>query len=110
MKSIICSAADAGYWHLLSGMLNSIENTAKNDGFTFGILDLGLADEQRLRISQFGAALVTPDWDYPISHFQKAPAPVYRAQTARPHLRKYFPGFDLYIWLDADCWVQDWQA
>jgi hypothetical protein len=30
--------------------------------------------------------------------------------TARPHLPRYFPGYDIYVWLGADCWVQDWQT
>ena len=33
-----------------------------------------------------------------------------RAMTARPHLPSYFPDYDIYIWIDADCWVQDWRA
>ena len=27
--------------------------------------------------------------------------------TSRPFLTKYFPGYDLYLWLDADTWVQN---
>jgi hypothetical protein len=30
-----------------------------------------------------------------------------RGITARPFLPKYFPGFDIYLWLDADTWVQE---
>ena len=29
---------------------------------------------------------------------------------ARPFLRRYFPDFDLYLWMDADAWVQDSSA
>jgi hypothetical protein len=32
------------------------------------------------------------------------------AMTARPHLPAQFPGYDHYVWLDADVWVQDWAA
>ena len=34
----------------------------------------------------------------------------YKALTARPFLPRYFPGFDLYFWIDADCWVQQGDA
>jgi hypothetical protein len=27
--------------------------------------------------------------------------------SARPFLPKYFPGYDIYLWLDADTWVQE---
>ena len=30
--------------------------------------------------------------------------------TARPFLPKYFPDFDSIMWMDADTWVQRWQA
>jgi hypothetical protein len=32
------------------------------------------------------------------------------AFTCLPFLPDYFPGYDVYIWLDADCWVADWSA
>jgi hypothetical protein len=34
----------------------------------------------------------------------------YKALTARPFLPRYFPGFDLYLWIDGDCWVQQGDA
>ena len=107
MKAIICSAADAKYWSLLSGLLNSIEQPAKRAGFSFGVLDLGLTPEQKARLDRFGATTVVPDWDYDIAHLETPPRYLL-AMSARPHLRKYFPGYDLIVWLDADCWVQDW--
>jgi hypothetical protein len=30
--------------------------------------------------------------------------------TARPFLPRYFPGYDIYVWIDADAWVQEWEA
>jgi hypothetical protein len=34
----------------------------------------------------------------------------FRAMTARPSLPDYFPGYDAYMWIDADAWVQDPEA
>jgi hypothetical protein len=110
MKAIIVSGADAAYWPLLSGMLHSVEPGARKEGMAVGVLDLGLADEQRDRLRSYGALLVDPEWDYSTAHFRQPPPSTFRAMTARPHLPRHFPGYDLYIWLDADCWVQDWQA
>jgi hypothetical protein len=33
-----------------------------------------------------------------------------QALTCRPYLPAYFPDADVYVWLDADVWVQDWAA
>ena len=36
--------------------------------------------------------------------------PGVRTLTARPFLRRYFPGYDVYMWLDSDIWVQTPEA
>jgi hypothetical protein len=110
MNMIIISAADAGYWNCLSGLLHSIEPHIRRERITVGILDVGPTTAQRDRLEKFGALRVEPQWDYPIEHFGSRPASHLRAMTARPHLPRYFPGYEMYIWLDADCWVQDWQV
>jgi hypothetical protein len=33
-----------------------------------------------------------------------------KALVSRPFLPEYFPGYEVYIWIDADAWVQDWSA
>jgi hypothetical protein len=33
-----------------------------------------------------------------------------KAQVARPFLPRHFPDYDMYFWLDADAWLQDWRA
>ena len=30
--------------------------------------------------------------------------------TARPFLPRHFPGYAVYLWLDADTWIQEWSA
>ena len=110
MKTIIISGADTGYWSLLSGMLHSIEHDVRRESISVGVLDLGLAPEHLSLLRTFGATVVTPEWDFPITHFRVPPANYLKAMTARPFLTRYFPGYDTYVWLDADCWVQDWKA
>ena len=33
-----------------------------------------------------------------------------RRPTARPHIPRHIPGYDLYLWIDSDAWLQDWQT
>ncbi len=109
-RTILISGADAGYWPLLSGLLHSIESSARKEGVSIGVLDFGLAPEQLERLRRCGAIVVAPGWDYSLAHFRQPAPATFKAMTARPHLPRYFPGYELYVWLDADCWVQDWQA
>lgn len=74
-----------------------------------GILDCGLTEEQRGWLATQGAISVTPDWDFDFPARAKL-KDGYKALTARPFLPRYFPGFDLYFWIDADCWVQQGDA
>ena len=32
------------------------------------------------------------------------------ANLCGPFIPDYFPGYDVYVWLDADTWVADWEA
>jgi hypothetical protein len=49
---------------------------------------------------------VDPGWDVDFPGRARAPA-YYKAMTARPYLPKHFPGYAVYVWIDADAWVQD---
>jgi hypothetical protein len=31
----------------------------------------------------------------------------FKAQVARPFVRRHFPGYEVYLWVDADAWLQD---
>ncbi|HTE82877.1 MAG TPA: hypothetical protein VK634_19485, partial [Reyranella sp.] len=72
-------------------------------------LDCGLTAEQRAWFAKQGAIFVVPGWDFDFPGRAKL-KDGYKALTARPFLPRYFPGFDLYLWIDADCWVQQGDA
>jgi len=57
MNMIIISAADAGYWNCLSGLLHSIEPHIRRERITVGILDVGPTTAQRDRLEKFVAEL-----------------------------------------------------
>ena len=109
-KTIIISASTGAYFPLLDEMLSSLEPAAKRDGMDIGILDLGLGEGQRQNLRQRNVLMAVPPWDYDLSRFTQPPPPHFKAMTARPHLPKYFPGYEMYMWIDADCWVQRWDA
>ena len=109
MKRIIVSAANDGYYPLLIDLISSIEDGKGRSDVAIGVLDVGLTGAQRDALSARVQHLVTPNWDYQFSASSSTPQK-FRAMTARPHLPKHFPGYDIIMWMDADAWVQQWSA
>ena len=109
-RTIIITGCEDHYVPLLAGLIGSIEGPARTNQIDIGLLDFGLRDECRKEYARRGVAVVTPEWDFDQSLFHAPPADYFKAMTSRPHLRKYFPGYDCYLWMDADSWVQDWSG
>jgi lipopolysaccharide biosynthesis glycosyltransferase len=109
MRFTIVSAADAGYFGLLQGLVLSCRDQARGREVPIHVLDLGLSQGQRAWLAELGVECAEPGWDYDFPGRAEAPA-TFRAQTARPFLPRYFPGYDTYLWMDADTWIQDWGA
>lgn len=108
-RRIIVSGASSGYFGLLQGCIASIRDKPEGREIALGILDVGLEEPQRAWLAERGAEIVLPGWD--IDFPGQAEAPRHRqALFARPFLPRHFPGHDLYLWIDADAWVQDWSA
>ncbi|MBY0432345.1 MAG: hypothetical protein K2Q10_14200 [Rhodospirillales bacterium] len=103
LRRLIVSAADAGYFPLLQGLVLSLRAVGDDDIL---ILDLGLEDPQRRWLVAQRTMLAVPGWDIDFPGRAACP-PSFRANVARPFLPRYRPGYDLYLWLDADTWVQD---
>lgn len=107
-RNIVVTATDDVYAPLALDLLRSLRALKPRAAFDIGILDLGLSEKTRTEFAPFGAAFKKPgiDIDYPGREEWEKQAPFYRAMTSRPYLRDYFPGYDAYMWMDADSWVQ----
>ena len=109
MTATIVSAADAGYFDLLKGLVCSIRDKEEGKEIALSILDVGLDSDQRHWLYEHGATIAEPGWDFDIPASMNAPAH-FRALLARPFLPRHFPGHDVYLHIDSDAWVQDWSA
>lgn len=105
-RTLILSGADQPYADLLVDLFDSVRAHPELNDCELGALDLGLAPEARAALAARGVRLVRPGWDILTPAVEQAPA-WYRAMTARPFLPRHFPGWDVYVWLDSDTWVQD---
>ena len=105
---IVVSAADSGYFPLLRDAVMSVR--ALNPSVPIGVLDLGLvARAARVARRVPGARRARPAG---MSNFPAASGmpETFKAQVARPFLPRHFPGYEMYFWLDADAWLQEWRA
>jgi hypothetical protein len=102
----IVSAADSRYFHLLQGLVRSLKAGPKARAIPLSILDIGLAVEQRRWLETKGVVIAVPEWEFEFPGRDHIPT-YFKALAARPSLPKYFPGHEIYLWLDGDTWVQD---
>jgi len=106
---VIVSAADSGYFPLLRDLVLSIRDKNAGEAAPIGVFDLGLTADQRSWLGERRVAMAEPGWDVDFPRRKQTPL-LRKAQIARPFLRRYFPGYVTYLWIDADAWVQEWSA
>ncbi len=107
MKKIIITAADEHFFPLLWDLIESLHRLHPKPFHAIGLLDVGLSEASLAKLAGRVDHVVSPDWDLPINESLRRQKTHLRALTARPFLPKHFPGYDYYLWLDADTWVQE---
>ena len=86
-------------------MLDSLEVIGLTGQCEFGVLDLGLTDAQQLALTERGVRCVAGTW--PVEPPAGQDRPEFVAFAGKPFARDYFPGYEVYLWIDADMWVQN---
>ncbi len=109
MNSIIITAANAEYFELVQGTILSIREKPQGRNAIVGFFDLGCTTEQLQWLQKQVNIIKQPNWEFNFPNQNEAPHYL-KGLLARPLLREYFPDFDIYLWIDADAWVQDWKA
>ncbi|MCZ6884759.1 MAG: hypothetical protein O7E53_00185, partial [Alphaproteobacteria bacterium] len=107
MKTIIVTAADETFAPLLLELIQSLHQWEQIPCDAIGLLNLGLSETTLEKVRGRITDIVEPGWDLPIDPALQRSKPFLRAMSARPFLREYFSGFDAYLWLDCDTWVQE---
>ena len=102
---LIATGADAAYFPLASELWDSVQAVSAEVGF--GVIDAGLTEPQRAWFAERGAQVVRPRLVAPAAERAR---PALAVNLGKLWLDELFPGFDVLIWLDADTWVQDWDA
>jgi len=107
-KAIIVSAADEQYFTLVRDLFASIRAHTFKVEFDLAILDVGLSDENRVWLKAHNVRIERAgvDVEFPGRLAWEAHKPGFRALSSKLFMRRYFPGYDVYMWMDADVWVQ----
>ncbi len=109
-KNVIVSLADANYFPLLEELVNSIKRFRESENLAICILDAGLSQEQREKLSSRVDEIKPAKWDIEVSPFKVREKEWLKSQVSRAFLPKYFPSYEKYLWIDCDAWVNDWQT
>ena len=104
-RVLVVTAADSRFMGFLRGMLASIAPYLARPTVSLACFDIGLQPADKAWLESRGAQIAAPH-----AHFSIDPT-AHRAALlsflARPFLPDYFPGHDVYLWIDSDVWLQD---
>lgn len=107
-KILICSGCDNNYFPMLREMIYSVKRFPQASEIEFAVLDTGLIDEDRIWLKDNVHHVHAPDWPCEIPAWKIRGREYLKSCVCKPWLRDFFPGYDIYIWIDPDAWVQDW--
>lgn len=105
----ITSACTAEFFHFMQGMVLSVREKPQGYSVDISVLDLGMSPEQLEWMADQKVNTAKPNWEFGLDDSCGFPIP-FKGILARTHVKKYFPGYEIYFHIDADAWVQDWAA
>jgi hypothetical protein len=105
----ITSACTSEYFHFMEGMVLSVREKPEGESVDVSVLDLGMSAEQLEWMEEQKVNVAQPEWEFGLDESCGLPVP-FKGILARTYIKKYFPGYKVYIHMDADAWVQDWAA
>ena len=109
-ENVIVSLADANYFELLNELIDSIKRFNESNNIAICILDAGLKDNQKDILINKVDEIKKAKWDIEVPSYKIKDKEWLKSQVSRAFLPEYFPGFKKYLWIDADAWVNSWEA
>ena len=109
-ENVIISLADANYFELLNELVDSIKRFNESNNIAICILDAGLKDNQKDILIKKVDEVKKANWDIEVAFHKVLGRESLKSEVSRAFLPNYFPGFKKYLWIDADAWVNSWEA
>ena len=109
-ENAIISLADSNYFDLLNELIDSIKRFEQSKEIAICIMDAGLQKDQIEILEKKVDQIKKAEWDIEVSDTKVKGKEWLKSQVSRAFLPNYFPGHKKYLWIDADAWVNSWNA
>ena len=106
-NKIIVSSADKKYFLLLKELYLSIKNSGILNEYKFAVLNTGLDKEQLVYLKDNNILIKDAIWNVQVPNYKILGRDHLKTQVARAYLPDYFQNYEIYVWLDADLWIND---
>ena len=106
----IVSLADSNYFDLLNELIDSIKRFEESKNIAICVLDAGLNQEQKNILKKKVDEIKNAEWDIEVPKHKIGKKEWLKSQVSRAFIPNYFPGYEKYLWIDADAWVNSWKA
>ena len=104
----IVTASDSNYYHLLKECVLSIRKHFSREKCPVSILDAGLNESQLKDLALCDVNDIKKgEWNFNIANYKIKNKEFLKSMTCLPFLPEYFPGYETYIFVDADTWLND---
>ena len=104
------SSSDHNYFPLLLEWVHSLRRFPESKGMDICILNAGLKEDQIKRLKAEGCIVKDAEWPCELPAYKIRGREYLKSCVCRPFIPDYFPDYDTYFWMDADTWVQKWDA
>ena len=106
-KKIIISSSDSNYFFLIKELYLSLKNTGVLNEYDFAILNTGLDAKQQTYFKDHNVLIKKAEWNVEVPKYKILGRENLKTQVARAFLPDYFDDYKVYIWLDADMWLNN---
>lgn len=104
-STVIVTGCNTNYLPLALDMSDSLRRHEELREIPLVLLDFGLEPVKKIRLQNSGAQIVDFPWPVDVRKRNKF-KDAHRAHLAKERLIELVPGYQIYVWVDADIWFQ----
>tara|TARA_B100001173_G_C16021575_1_gene562339 strand:+ start:1366 stop:2247 length:882 start_codon:yes stop_codon:yes gene_type:complete len=104
-KFALFTGSGSKFFYKLENLLKSLSESKEFESINLFIFDVGMSQSEINIASKYGKVIKPKDH---LNFNFEITKPWLRLYSSRPFLKEYAPGFEVYIWIDADIMVFNW--